>query len=597
MNEEEEYVTPTITPTKESTLKQNIGTLSNREWRQKNITPHLSGGGGPIYDNPLELIGDSAVGLDKATGLHNMRMKIVQPAANIHTALGVAAEVLTPDSTDLIAPGGGYARRIVENAPLGIKLAKKGYESIVDLSQNAKKVWKDGIGWTYELGEDVGKTLEELWQNTQARIRGAQSFAEGGPGAVIGESGTGGARAMSGGGITRSQAEPVTRQLALDLRDRLGGTKEQAIAFQKFQQKAGEDITKVIRALNALALKQEPKNIPEFMEAVEVALGTKVDYRDFIAKGKSITYKSAKGKQIINDLNDLNVALLNRLQVVGGGARSKGHYSLGHIRAVQNLIEQGDVGANRLSNMEPEVLRSVLRLTNANPKKIEEVVEILGNSARKNISDKPSEILTAQGVSRTIDEEYLKFINPKDIGSYWSEILPREHHDWFEDAVNAAVSEKIKFARNLKKVSTVEEGQNIISKMRRTAMDDALNALRPFANTLTEKRAFDLNTVIMKEAPEIILDHIELIKNKIQWVPPKPGHKDWDTMKAILTKNNLSIDDVDTALRTGWRIQEGTSSLKTPLPKLKSKTIDASKLTISEIEARINAGWTVDFNK
>ena len=178
MNEEEEYVTPTITPTEESTLKQKIGTLSNREWRQKNITPHLSGGGGPIYDNPLELVSDAATGLDKATGIHNLRMKIVQPAANIHPALGVAAEVLTPDSTDLIAPGGGYVRRIVENAPLGIKLARKGFESIAEFSQNAKRVWDEDLGkWVYKLGEDVGQSLEELWQNTQARVRGIQSMA------------------------------------------------------------------------------------------------------------------------------------------------------------------------------------------------------------------------------------------------------------------------------------------------------------------------------------------------------------------------------------------------------------------------------------
>ena len=79
--------------------------------------------------------------------------------------------------------------------------------------------------------------------------------------------------------------------------------------------------------------KEERKNIPEFIEAIEVALGTKLDYRDFISKGKSITYSSAKGKQAIKDLNDLNKALLDRLEVVGGGGvrRSKGHYSLGHI--------------------------------------------------------------------------------------------------------------------------------------------------------------------------------------------------------------------------------------------------------------------------
>ena len=63
----------------------------------------------------------------------------------------------------------------------GKKLIKQGYESIVDFSQSAKKIWDDRLGqWVYQTGEDVGRTLEELYQNVQTRIRGVQSITEGG---------------------------------------------------------------------------------------------------------------------------------------------------------------------------------------------------------------------------------------------------------------------------------------------------------------------------------------------------------------------------------------------------------------------------------
>ena len=402
--------------------------------------------------------------------------------------------------------------------------------------------------------------------------------------------------------VPRHKAELITKDLAYDLQKRLGGTKEQALDFYHFQRQAARDITEVIRVLNALALKQEPKNIVEFMEAIEVALGTKVDYRDFIAKGKSITYnpKSIKGRQVINDLNDLNVALLNRLKVVGsgGGTGSHGHYSLGHIRAVQNLIEQGDLGANRLSNMEPEVLRTILSIKNADPNKIEEVIEILGNSARKNISDKPSSILTAQGVSRTIDEEYLRFINPKDLGSYWRKVLPQTLHEDFEQIVHFIAHEKIQASRAMKKVPTIERGQTLKDRIYTRAVNDVLNGIGDYGKAFDQLRELGIDQAILREAPEILIENLEILKdaNKIVWIPPKPGTKSWSTMKAILAKNNLSIEDVDIALRTGWRILEGKSSLKTKVP-LSRGPVAASKLTIQQIEERINAGWSVDFTK
>ena len=335
--------------------------------------------------------------------------------------------------------------------------------------------------------------------------------------------------------LIRSDAEPVTQALVKELRSMHGGTKEQAAGFLATQKQGLKDMRAVIRFLNVKALQQEPKNLLDFVEAMEVALGRKVDPKDFIGGGKTITYKSAKGKQIIKDLDSLEKALFDRLEVVG--QRGKGHFSLGHVRAVQNLIEQGDIGANRVTNLEPEVLRSVLQLTDASSDQIEELRVILGNSARKNQFDKPDQILTAQGVSRTINEEYLKYIEPKLLGTYWGEVLPRSHHEWFEDAVEDAVKKKVEWSKKLKKVKSVEEGDAIIRKIRQEVMEDYLNAAKPFGDAFEKLRESGLDKIIMREAPEIIVDHLEVIKNKVVWVPPTKG-PDFNKLQRFLQRGD-----------------------------------------------------------
>ena len=60
--------------------------------------------------------------------------------------------------------------------------ASRAKRELVDFTFNqAKRVWEDGVGWVYRSldGSVAGKTLEELWQNTQARVRGIQSMATG----------------------------------------------------------------------------------------------------------------------------------------------------------------------------------------------------------------------------------------------------------------------------------------------------------------------------------------------------------------------------------------------------------------------------------
>ena len=201
-------------------------------------------------------------------------------------------------------------------------------------------------------------------------------------------------------------------------------------------------------------------------------------------------------------------------------------------------------------------------------------------------------MLLAQNVSRTINEEYLKFIEPKVFGDYWEKVLPVEHYDTFEESIEAAVSQKIKYARNLKKVNTIEEGDKIIRGYYQNAMDDYLDTVGSFGKALEEMREIGIDQVIMSKAPEIVVDHLDKIKGKVVWVPPKPGHKDWKTMKRILEEHDLTIDDVETALRSGWNLKP-----KKRTKNFKNNTANASELSIEEIEARVNAGWYVDFNK
>ena len=54
-------------------------------------------------------------------------------------------------------------------------------------------------------------------------------------------------------------------------------------------------------------------------------------------------------------------------------------------------------------------------------------------------------------------------------------------------------------------------------------MEDYLNAAKPFGEAFEKLRESGLDERIMREAPEIIVDHLEVIDNKVVWVPPTTG--------------------------------------------------------------------------
>jgi hypothetical protein len=102
------------------------------------------------------------------------------------------------------------------------------------------------------------------------------------------------------------------------------------------------------------------------------------------------------------------------------------YYELGHIRSAKNVFRYEELmGANRASNMFPEIAKNVEDISKITGKPIRTVQ---GNRGRQARTDIPDDILTMTGTSRTIDEEYLKFINP-ELENILTDLIPPQHQD------------------------------------------------------------------------------------------------------------------------------------------------------------------------
>ena len=101
-------------------------------------------------------------------------------------------------------------------------------------------------------------------------------------------------------------------------------------------------------------------------------------------------------------------------------------YELGHIRSAKNVFRYEELmGANRASNMFPEIAENIIDYSKTSGKPLR---TIKGNRGRKARTDIPNDILTMTGTSRTIDEEYLKFINP-ELENLLTDLIPPKHQD------------------------------------------------------------------------------------------------------------------------------------------------------------------------
>ena len=103
------------------------------------------------------------------------------------------------------------------------------------------------------------------------------------------------------------------------------------------------------------------------------------------------------------------------------------YYDLGHIRSAKNVFRYEKLmGADRASNIFPEISQNVIDYSKTTGKPLRVVEK--GNLSRGARSDIPDDILTMTGTSRTIDEEYLKFIDP-ELGNMVSELIDPKMQD------------------------------------------------------------------------------------------------------------------------------------------------------------------------
>jgi len=182
----------------------------------------------------------------------------------------------------------------------------------------------------------------------------------------------------------RNQVEKIDLNLGKKLQKKYGGTDEQVKGFIKKQEAAKEGVKEALAQLNS---KQ----------------------RDFQIGQLNVDNMTAK--EIEEAVKKLSKTTF---------------YELGHIRSAKNVFRYEELmGANRASNMFPEIAENVIDYsrTTGNP-----IRTVQGNRGRQARTDIPDDILTMTGTSRTIDEEYLKFINP-ELENVLTDFIPPHHQD------------------------------------------------------------------------------------------------------------------------------------------------------------------------
>ena len=174
----------------------------------------------------------------------------------------------------------------------------------------------------------------------------------------------------------RRRIEKVDKSLGVLLQEKYGGTDQQVADFLKIQKEGFAKVKKDVAFLNQKQRRFQKNWIKARVDSGELNL-TKDELKDIF-------------RQINN----------------------KTYYNIGHIRSAKNVFRYEKLfGANRVTNVFPEIEPNIEWYSTTTGKRIK-VVE-LGNKARKARADAPSDILTMTGTSKTLDEEYLRFIDPE----------------------------------------------------------------------------------------------------------------------------------------------------------------------------------------
>ena len=381
--------------------------------------------------------------------LYAGRKALINGLSSRHVALGILGEFLLPDSVDLATAGLGYIPKRFLKTPKLLKkwaqmtkastVAEKGSDIADFRALGGRPRLAQRIDATDLPDADETAALTKYYEQLQkakdspkpkrgrpkkpypTRVRDEILSGKRDPDWLDLEAATTGPglEATPGFVYDRAKTTTITKKMVRDLAKKYNVPDEIADAFLKRQKDFERQIKEAQSALNQHFQLQNARFAVEDMQEAYQA------FNDAIrgAGRERALEVMQKIKPSIND-NDV-LTFINRMKQSG-----KRQFDIGHVRSAKNQARQGREGVNYVSNMRLE--SSLNEIDSAGN------VVRAGNLARGSRSDLPDLVNMVTGVSRDLEEEFLKFIDPT-IGKFFDEVLPEEFHAGFKKAIQEAI--------------------------------------------------------------------------------------------------------------------------------------------------------------
>ena len=306
----------------------------------------------------------------------------------------------------------------------------------------------------------------------------------------------------------RRRVEKLDYDLITELNLKYGGTREQAEEFLIYQKFAKKQVDEAVHKLNQRQRKLQIE-----------------DLKLQVSEGKIPKSELKAGIRKINNTT---------------------YYNLGHIRSAKNVWRYEKLlGANRASNVLPELEPNVEIINKVTGKR--ERILVHGNKSRGARMDIPDEILQMTGTSATIDEEYLKFIDPT-ISEMSYELMPTKLQDELLNSVeekwlrfrSAGYSDFADYLQEVEGLSWYQFNRLPKNRIKSKKAEVTQNELRAKFNAQKEiisgKQQLDSWKPFLKRSVD---DFIHAQELKKQWSKLKKAGKDEEANKLLLEIGKL----------------------------------------------------------
>jgi len=432
----------------------------------------------------LGYVGDTFDAIDKAAGIpgtdidvYHARQAPIKWLDEQHFILGLLGEVFIPDTVDIASMGLAYIPNRFRKSAKVLKSYLKAKRNLMPAADKARVVksssrFGSGVsdltgrpmlaqrGTFNELGDEglemIVKAAEpeiplttpqelyrkisegELPNPTPEQLELATRF--GAPDSksierMVPKPGGGYVssykppRGRKGRAISDNFTKVTQEKLRKRWLERGWGTNADIDEFFKIQKKAKEDVENSYRFLNQLAF--EFSDLANFVgqpvdEVIKTLRATPLNKGDDIFPYGPLTKRHhQKIERILAKINAQTVRAV----------------SDGHKRAIKNIWRAGDEGGSRVTNMELEMWNNFYGFADSymdNP--VGKEILKLGNAARGARKDPSDLALLVTDVSRTVDEEFLKYMDP-DIANFF-DMVPKPFYDDIFGVVEDALKRK-----------------------------------------------------------------------------------------------------------------------------------------------------------